>query len=174
MPIKGMAVAGLAVGGVMLYAGFKGKSIPSTARYLIGGQDPSAATPANQIQGTALSPTSGGGGPFPKPTAHGGSAALNQAKAKAMCIPFGWSTGNEWAALVALWNQESGWNQYATNPTSGAYGIPQALPASKMGRLANPPFSLASAQIAWGLRYIRQRYGDPIAAWHHEQANNWY
>ncbi len=68
----------------------------------------------------------------------------------------------------------SGWNQFARNPSSGAYGIPQALPASKMGAAANPPQSNPHAQISWMIGYIRGRYGDPIGAAAHERAFNWY
>src|SRR5262249_27562945 len=65
-------------------------------------------------------------------------------------------------------------NRLARNPTSGAYGIPQALPPSKMGAAANPPISSAVAQINWGLGYIKSRYGSPEAAWAHELAYHWY
>ena len=60
---------------------------------------------------------------------------------------------------------EAGWNQFARNPGSGAYGIPQALPPGKMGAAANPPQSNPAAQISWMIGYIRSRYGDPIRAW---------
>jgi phage-related protein len=86
---------------------------------------------------------------------------------------FGWSP-REMSSLIPLWNRESGWNRLARNPTSGAYGIPQALPPSKMGAAANPPLSSAVAQINWGLSYIKGRYGSPSAAWGHETAYGWY
>lgn len=86
---------------------------------------------------------------------------------------YGWGLGN-FPPLVALWNQESGWNRFATNPTSGAYGIPQALPPGKMGAAANPPQSSAAAQIDWGLAYIRTAYGTPFTAEQHELAVHWY
>jgi len=79
-----------------------------------------------------------------------------------------------WPALLALWTRESGWNRFARNPSSGAYGIPQALPPSKMGPDANPPVSSAGAQIMWGLNYIAGRYGNPGTAWAHETAFGWY
>lgn len=79
--------------------------------------------------------------------------------------------GTEMRCLVALWDQESGWNPDAVNPGSGAYGIPQALPADY-----GHPFALGDwkAQIRWGEQYITSRYGDPCTAWSHEQADNWY
>lgn len=76
-------------------------------------------------------------------------------------------------ALVKLWDRESGWNPNALNPSSGAFGIPQALPAGKIpgGRNASP-----QAQIDWGLEYIMQRYGSPSKAWAFETSHtpNWY
>jgi hypothetical protein len=71
--------------------------------------------------------------------------------------------------LIALWNQESGWNPWAVNPSSGAYGIPQSLGHGH-------PYDLGDyvAQIQWGLAYIRDRYGSPAAAEGHELAFNWY
>src|SRR5262249_21394423 len=85
----------------------------------------------------------------------------------------GWDIG-QMAPLAALWNRESGWNNLARNPTSGAYGIPQAPPPSQMGALANPPPSSYVAQINWGLNYIKGRYGSPAAAWNFELAHNYY
>ena len=70
--------------------------------------------------------------------------------------------------------REAGWNQFARNPSSGAYGIPQALPPGKMGAAANPPQSNPTAQISWMIGYIQGRYGDPIGAAAHERAFNWY
>jgi hypothetical protein len=101
------------------------------------------------------------------------SASQAQAYARSRLGAYGWGPG-EMGALIALWNQESGWNRFARNPSSGAYGIPQALPASKMGAAANPPTSSAAAQINWGLSYIAGRYGSPSAAESHELAFHWY
>jgi hypothetical protein len=72
-------------------------------------------------------------------------------------------------ALEKLWTQESGWNPYAVNPSSGAYGIPQALGKGHPYNLGD-----AKAQIAWGLNYIAGRYGNPANAWAHETAAGWY
>ncbi len=97
----------------------------------------------------------------------------NKNTARLLCQPFGWSSGTEWDDLENLWEQESGWNELAENP-SGAYGIPQALPGSKMAS-AGPDWKTdAATQIRWGLGYIAGRYGSPSAAWKHEQANGWY
>jgi hypothetical protein len=101
-------------------------------------------------------------------TGTGGSVSANEALGRRMMLAAGWGAG-QWPALDALWNQESGWNANAVNPSSGAYGIPQSLGHGH-------PYALgdARAQIAWGLNYIRERYGSPGAAWGHEQAFNWY
>lgn len=86
---------------------------------------------------------------------------------------YGWGPA-EWPALKALWNRESGWNYQATNPSSGAYGIPQALPASKMSSAGSDWRTNADTQIRWGLGYIKSRYGSPTAAWAHETKVGWY
>lgn len=98
------------------------------------------------------------------------SAAVAQAFAKSILWAYGWNMG-QWPYEVALWNQESGWNAYAVNPASGAYGIPQALPG-----VWDHPYALGDyqAQVRWGDAYISGRYGNPQNAWAHEVANNWY
>jgi hypothetical protein len=81
---------------------------------------------------------------------------------------------SDYSCLVDLWNRESGWRWNADNPSSGAYGIPQALPASKMAT-AGPDYQTnAFTQILWGLGYIRSVYGTTCAAWAHEEADGWY
>jgi len=104
----------------------------------------------------------------------GGTAAQNVALAQRT---LGWS-GGEFADLVRLWTQESGWNQFAYNASSGATGIPQALPYTKMPRAAWLPSQGGSANVlaqeTWGANYIRGRYGSPSNAWAHELAFNWY
>jgi hypothetical protein len=77
-------------------------------------------------------------------------------------------------ALDALWTRESGWNHLASNPSTGAYGIPQALPGSKMSTVGSDWQTNPATQIRWGLGYIRDRYGDPDGAWSFFQANGWY
>jgi len=89
-----------------------------------------------------------------------------------MLVQYGWA--GQSFCLSALWTRESGWNVYAENPSSGAYGIPQALPASKMAAAGPDWRSDAATQISWGLGYIRAQYGSPCAAWHHEEAVGWY
>jgi hypothetical protein len=84
----------------------------------------------------------------------------------------GWS--GQFSCLDALWTRESGWNIYAENPSSGAYGIPQALPASKMASAGPDWRSSPTTQIEWGLNYIASSYGTPCGAWGHEQSAGWY
>jgi hypothetical protein len=111
--------------------------------------------------------------------AQSGNAGANIRTASAMLSSFGWGQ-NQLPPLVSLWNQESGWSQYAYNAKSGATGIPQSLPYNKMPQAAWLPSQGGQAdpkaQIGWGLGYIKNRvgYGSPAAAWAHEQAFNWY
>lgn len=85
---------------------------------------------------------------------------------------YGWGA-SQFACLNNLWTKESGWNYRAENP-SGAYGIPQALPGTKMSTVAADWQTNASTQIAWGLQYIAAAYGTPCAAWAHSEALNYY
>lgn len=85
----------------------------------------------------------------------------------------GWSQ-DEFACLDALWTRESGWRVDAHNTSSGAYGIPQALPGSKMASVAADWASNPTTQITWGLNYITGRYSTPCGAWSSFQAKGWY
>jgi hypothetical protein len=85
----------------------------------------------------------------------------------------GWGA-DQFSCLDALWTKESNWNPLAKNPSSGAYGIPQSLPASKMATVGADYLTNPATQITWGLNYIGGRYGTPCAAWSHSQAVNWY
>ncbi|RPF26112.1 G5 domain-containing protein [Georgenia muralis] len=85
----------------------------------------------------------------------------------------GWGA-DQFSCLDALWTKESNWNPLAKNPSSGAYGIPQSLPASKMATVGADYLTNPATQITWGLNYIGDRYGTPCAAWSQSQAVNWY
>jgi hypothetical protein len=91
--------------------------------------------------------------------------------AQAKLADRGWS--GQFSCLNSLWEKESGWSVSAANP-SGAYGIPQALPGSKMASSGSDWRSNPATQIDWGLDYISETYGTPCAAWSHSQSNNWY
>jgi uncharacterized protein YabE (DUF348 family) len=94
--------------------------------------------------------------------------------ARSLLAKHGWGTSGQYDCLVTLWNHESGWRVHAANP-SGAYGIPQALPGSKMGSAGPDWQNSAETQIRWGLNYIGSRYGTPCGAWSQWQANGgWY
>jgi hypothetical protein len=93
--------------------------------------------------------------------------------AQSMLGQFGWSA-SQFSCLDPLWAQESGWSVTAQNAGSGAYGIPQALPGSKMASAGADWQTDAATQIRWGLEYIQGTYGSPCAAWSHEQADGWY
>jgi hypothetical protein len=86
---------------------------------------------------------------------------------------FGWKSW-QFKYLNRLWAIESGWNRYATNPYSGAYGIPQAVPGSKMSS-AGPGWQWnARTQVRWGMRYIQARYRTPYRAWRQQRRFGWY
>ncbi|RAO63035.1 lytic transglycosylase domain-containing protein [Micromonospora saelicesensis] len=80
----------------------------------------------------------------------------------------------EFPCLEKLWTKESGWNHKASNSSSGAYGIPQSLPGSKMGSVASDWRTNPATQIKWGLGYIKGRYKTPCGAWSYFQNNGHY
>jgi membrane protein involved in colicin uptake len=107
----------------------------------------------------------------------GSVASPSEAKAYASSVlgNYGWG-GDQYGCLVTLWNGESGWRVNAYNDDSGAYGIPQALPASKMADVAPDWPTSAATQITWGLNYISDRYGSPcnaLAFWN-GKSPHWY
>ena len=102
-----------------------------------------------------------------------GSVSEYQAYAQKRCFDYGWSDA-DFQALVKLWNKESGWNPSAHNSSSGAHGIPQALPASKMATAGSDYLTNYKTQIEWGLSYIKNRYGTPTSAWNHSCRKGWY
>jgi hypothetical protein len=93
---------------------------------------------------------------------------------KMMFNRFHWRPKYQFRYVNWLWDRESSWNVFASNPYSGAYGIPQAVPGSKMASAGRHWRTSARTQIRWGLRYIRSRYGKPRRAWEHERATGWY
>ncbi len=125
-------------------------------------EEQSASDAATDAAGAATS----GGATYTTPS---GTA---QAFAAKIVASRGWAP-SEFSCLVNLWNRESGWNTHAANP-SGAYGIPQALPGSKMGTAGGDWQNSAETQIRWGLGYISGRYGSPCAAWGHSSSVGWY
>jgi len=129
----------------------------------VGATDPYAATPVAGIN--ALTPGFGNLAAL---------AVLNPYQSFAQTIADATWGSSQFLYLNLLWDRESGWNPAATNPISGAFGIPQALPAVKMASAgldwATDPYT----QIIWGIGYIEATYGTPQAAWAHELAYGWY
>jgi murein DD-endopeptidase MepM/ murein hydrolase activator NlpD len=95
-----------------------------------------------------------------------------QAMARVLLAGRGWT--GQFGCLNSLWNRESKWNYQAANPSSGAYGIPQALPGSKMSSAGSDWRTNPVTQMKWGLGYIADRYGTPCGAWAHSQSSGWY
>jgi hypothetical protein len=93
--------------------------------------------------------------------------------ARAMLHKYGWGV-SQFGCLDRLWTRESKWSLTATNPSSGAYGIPQALPGTKMASVGSDWRHNPLTQITWGLDYIRIRYGTPCGAWGHSEGSGWY
>lgn len=112
------------------------------------------------------------GGSEPAAPSQSYSGASPKAIAQELLAARGWS--GQWSCLNSLWERESGWNPHAQNPSSGAYGIPQALPGSKMASAGSDWRTNPATQITWGLNYIAGRYGGPCGAWGHSQATGWY
>ncbi len=113
----------------------------------------------------------------PKPPKAPLAAAPDPGTAKAiaydMVLARGWGE-EQYSCLVALWTRESHWNVSAMNPNSGAYGIPQAYPGSKMATAGADWQTNPATQITWGLGYIAARYGTPCGAWDHSERKGWY
>jgi hypothetical protein len=125
---------------------------------------PPPPPPKPQAPAQQTAPVAAAAAPTPS-----GSA---QQIALAMLASYGWSS-SQFGCLDPLWERESGWNVFASNP-DGAYGIPQADPGSKMASAGPDWQSDATTQIRWGLNYIQGTYGSPCAAWSHEEATGWY
>jgi hypothetical protein len=150
-------------------------AMTTAARTLTVVAKPKLASPAEIAQanpGSGGTTGSGGGGVVyvtstpPDP----GSA---QSIAYNMMASFGFDPVTFFGCLKDIWNRESGWRYDAENP-SGAYGIPQALPGSKMASAGADWQTDPATQIRWGLGYIKAIYGDPCKAWAFEEANGYY
>lgn len=102
------------------------------------------------------------------------NAGANRALGKKMAASlYGW-TGSEWNCLNVLWTRESNWRHNAHNSSSGAHGIPQSLPGSKMAKYGSDWATNPATQIEWGLDYVQRRYDTPCGAWGHFQSIGWY
>lgn len=135
-----------------------------------------AAQQAAQRQSVTLQEAGGQGGqqassPVTAPAAPAVSGSPQEI-AQQLLSQYGWA--GQFSCLDSLWERESGWNPDAENPSSGAFGIPQALPAAKMSSAGGDWATDAATQIRWGLSYIQSTYGSPCGAWAHEEASGWY
>jgi len=134
------------------------------------GADNSGAGPVPTTPDPAPQP------PVVVPPDTGGAAndpAGAQSYASGRLGSYGWGQ-DQFQCLQLLWTQESSWLTTATNPSSGAYGIAQALPAGKYASAGSDWLTNYRTQIEWGLGYIRDRYGSPCGAWDHEVSIGWY
>lgn len=149
-------------------------------RYRRGG----SGNPAVLVTVAVLVLAAGGGVKSVLPAAHGhaGSASAlaaapaggNAALGRQLAGGYGWGSGAQWTCLDELWTRESGWRMVWNYQGSGAYGIPQSLPASKMAAAGADYMTNPATQVKWGLGYISQVYGTPCDAWSHETSAGWY
>jgi hypothetical protein len=150
-------------------------AMTAAARTLTVVAKPNLASPAQLAAASSGGTGSGtGGGGIVYVTAPPPDPGTAQSIAYNMMASFGFPPATYFGCLDDLWEHESGWDYDAENPVSGAYGIPQALPGSKMAS-AGPDWQTDPAtQIAWGLGYIKSIYGNPCAAWAFDEANGYY
>jgi hypothetical protein len=147
------------------------------ARDKAAAQAQAAAAQARAVDAAARASRGGGRAgpttpPVPIPTS---CSAYTGNKAIACALLPEWGFGiDQMTCLIPMWTKESGWNERSRNPGSGSYGIPQALPASKMAQYGADYLTNPTPQIKWGLSYIKGRYGTPCGAWSFWQAHNWY
>lgn len=183
--VNGTALAALGGGALFLYAGIKNVSALKAVQNLIRGSAPAAG------QATAAAAGSGSSGTATTPYGAIGSSSPQQALQNAAAA-YGWGSGAQWQALQNVEMAEAGFNPSATNPSSGAYGLAQALGhgqgSATQGSVTNQygGYGLsdaeaqaansgdANAQAIWMCAYIAATYGNPVNAWAHEQSNGWY
>ena len=133
---------------------------------------PSEVAAANPGTGAGTGAGAGGGG-IVYVTSTPPDPNTAQSTAYSLLASFGFSPQTYFGCLLDLWNRESGWRYDAEN-ASGAYGIPQALPGSKMASAGADWQTDPATQIKWGLGYIKAIYGNPCGAWAFEEANGYY
>ena len=154
-------------------AGPPGPVDPAPADPIPAGPVPVNPAPAAPAPGPPVRPVPP---PVVVPSVPGG-AVNDPAGAKSFAAgrlgAYGWGQ-DQFLCLAQLWTKESNWQTTATNPYSGAYGIPQALPPGKYASAGSDWLTSYRTQVEWGLGYIRDRYGSPCGAWSHSMANNWY
>jgi len=192
----GIALGFVGIGALMLWSSIKNQSVLTAARDIIGGKQPTPGTPQKLGFGLKDPSSSSTQGDTLTTYPDAGSSSVGSADAhtalKQAAALYGWDTGAEWDALNAIEMQEAGYDSTNTNPSSKAYGLAQSLghgfiggPASDGideygGEGLTPAESrLASQgdahwQAVWMVRYIHDRYGNPVVAEQFHLANNWY
>jgi hypothetical protein len=178
------AVAGAAVSGLVLAAVIAPTGFAASASAPYGTSQYASASATQDIElalGTSAGSDRAGftAEAPPPPPGHTAPAAgipdpgSAQAYAQGRVAQYGWPA-REFDCLVALWNRESHWNAFSHNTSSGAYGIPQALPGEKMASAGADWATNYKTQVEWGLGYILGRYGSPCLAWQHSEDEGWY
>jgi hypothetical protein len=132
-----------------------------------------AAAAANSTSATSATSQTGGGTTVNTPAAPADPTGA-EAIGKGLLPSYGFNQTTQWDCLYNLWMRESGWNVYAENTASGAYGIPQSLPGDKMASAGADWQTNPSTQITWGLGYIKAQYGTPCGAWQNEVNDGFY
>jgi hypothetical protein len=132
-----------------------------------------AANSASSTGGTGAANATGGGTTVDTPAAPADPTGA-EAIGKSLLPSFGYDQTTQWDCLYNLWMRESGWNVYAENTSSGAYGIPQAYPGDKMASVGADWQTNPTTQITWGLGYIKSIYGTPCGAWQNEVNEGFY
>jgi hypothetical protein len=132
-----------------------------------------AATVATGSGAATSTGTTGGGGGVIYVTSSPPDPGTAQSTAYGIMASFGFNPATYFGCLLDIWNRESGWRYDAEN-ASGAYGIPQALPGSKMASAGADWQTDPATQIRWGLGYIKNVYGNPCSAWAFEEADGYY
>lgn len=153
-----------------------GQAVAAQAAAVARANQAAAIAEANRARTTSVASSGGGGGSsYPDPSGVTVDPAGAKAYASSQLAAHGWGQ-DQMSCLVSLWTQESGWRANALNSSSGAYGIPQALPARKMAAAGADWLTNQDTQIDWGLAYIKSSYGTPCGAWNHEMSVNphWY
>jgi hypothetical protein len=149
-------------------------AMTSAARTVTLVAQPKLASPSEVAAANPGIGGGGGGGGIVYVTSTPPDPHTAQSIAYNIMASLGFSPQTYFGCLLDLWNRESGWSYDAENPTSGAYGIPQSLPGSKMASAGSDWQTDPATQIRWGLGYIKQVYGNPCAAWAFEEANGYY
>jgi hypothetical protein len=167
MPVNGIALAAGAAGITLAWSAINNQSILTGLKDVISGRKPqpgSAGGPQPATSPVSLNANAGIPGVtqgIPAGVAAKGSPSANKALGLMMAAAYGWAGPGEWPYLSSGWQEESRWSEYAANPASQAYGIPQANPGSKMASAGSDWKTSPSTQIKWGLGYIKSTYGAP-------------